>query len=97
MPLYFFFTIDANKILRETLTMKQNILKNTNGIKIIIDLLVTLLPDLEQDFLDFSEDNSILQEHLDDFEDALDHCKEIISICYSIISLFCQSNSENQK
>ena len=77
--------------------MKQNILKNTNGIKIIIDLLVTLLPDLEQDFMSFSENNSMLQEHIDDFEDGLEHCKEIIILCYSIISLFCESNPENQK
>lgn len=77
--------------------MKQNILKNTNGIKIIIDLLVTLLPDLEQDFPDFSQDNSIWREHQDDFEDGLEHCKEIIILCYSIISLFCECNPENQK
>jgi hypothetical protein len=77
--------------------MKKNILKNTNGIKVVMDLMVTLLPDLEQDIFDFSENNSMLEEHLDDFEEGFELCKEILSLCYSIISLFCENNTENQK
>lgn len=79
------------------LKIRQNILKNTRGVKTIINLIVTLLPGLEiidDNMSDISPYNHGLN---DDYQENMEHCTEIVSMSYSILRLYCENNPENQK
>ena len=88
---------------KELLEMKQKILKNTGALQLIINLMGTLLPYFENEKKNKEKTGDTyqfpmgkIQSLKENFLDNVDKCKEILTLSYSILSIYCKDNEENQ-
>lgn len=88
---------------KSLLEMKQKILKNTDGIQLIINLIETLFSYFENEHREKETKQRIFEINLgkktslaESFNDNIEKCKELLQIGFSILTIYCTENDENQ-
>jgi len=77
------------------LKFKQNLLQNLRGIQVIINIIKSLLNNMESTKTNSTKIYEIQQ--CETINNENEKFFEVMKICYSIILFYCMKNVENQK